>query len=234
MIASQLKHSYSRFLLLVVIAFGLLILVTGYKMLVADIYSWKTSLFISSWQDKREPPVKETAEIAEQAALNAIEHSPVAKHEHYAKLGKVYEWQFYHLDWDDVEAQPIRLKSIEAFRQQTELAPSWPYAWLNLLRAKTQLKQIDNEFELAFDKVEETGNNHTRVILALAQLGSQNWSHLPQKYRSKTIQAISFSASQSSANAKQLRTQIYDAELLNSTCWYAKAKQIEVFGLCKS
>jgi len=230
--AMQDKSMPFRFMLVTIIAFSLLLVVAGYKMLVADVYKWKASLFIEDWQAKQVPPNTESILIAEHAIANAIEYSPVKRYEHYAWLGKVYEWQFYHLDWDDVEAKPACLKAMDAYRKQAELTPSWPYAWLNLLQAKTQLRQVDEEFKFAFDQVQLRGNNHPRVVLALAKLGSQNWSYLPQKYQSKTIQVISFSASQSSSNAKQLKSHIYDDALLKSTCWYVKAKNINAYDLC--
>lgn len=226
-----IKHRVVTIALIVLAAATMFI---GLKMFMAGIFSWQTGLFLETWQTKQIPPAEQQWQTAQQATLNTQAWSPVQQAHYLAQQGRVYEWHNFQLDWNDTDAKASRLAAIQTFRQQTQLTPTWPYAWLNLVAAKAQLKQIDEEFEHAFNQVEKTGQQNARVILALAEFGNRSWEHLPTKYKSQTIQTIVFSASQSPQNANKLKKEIYNPKILYMTCWFANTKGINTFSLCES
>lgn len=233
--------------LLLLSAIGLTYL--GFKLFITSLYSLQTDLFLNDWQRKQTAPSYQAWSTANQALLNAQATTPIDQASLKERQGKLYEWQSYiatHKTVNEAENESINEQqntnstlatqalqnALQAYEQQTHFTPSWPYAWINLLTVKIQLKQFDNQFNHALQMAEKTSNRNPGVELLLAKQGIIAWPNLTTPLKSKMLAKIASAASLSKANANNLKTLLNAQGLTPLVCIYTKTMKINTFSLC--
>lgn len=216
------RHALSKplqlILCLLALLLGMLILVLGSRLLMADLNQYRASSFLSDWEDKRQVPSDRAWQVAEQAMQDAIAWYP-AKNAGYAEqLGYMWQWRAYSENTAPDHQQLSGQNAIAAFREATVQRPNWPYAWSGLAYAKMSAAEYDQEFQHAMQQAVHFGPTRIRVNQRIAEIGLISWPHLDLELRELTLAQASYAARYSRATRNQLFVWASDLGRVNLLC----------------
>lgn len=91
-----------------------------------------------------------------------------------------------------------------------------------------QLNQYDDEFSKAMIQTELSA----KVVYQFSKIGIQSWNNLNPVQKSKVLKMIGLAMSQNINRARELKTILYDSELLPMFCVYYRVMEVEIEGVC--
>lgn len=209
------------------------VITTGFMMLLSGFYSAQTQLHLNQWTKNDQVTNAKSWELAHNASLKSQQWYPSNNGFIEEKIGKVYQWQTYNKLPTDKAALQKRLKALTAYRNQIEITPNWPEAWLNLLRIKTELSEFDNEFYHAFNQAKITAKTAPKVHSALSIVAIQSWHGLNKQAKSDAINIILQEASSSKRKAQKIKPVLQSYNLLGLSCLYSNINKTNTNALCK-
>lgn len=220
------------FFFLIILAIGLLLL--GSQMVISGLYKAQSQLFLEHWGKSTSAPNEKPWHIAYSASQKAIDYYPVKHAPLYELKGKVIQWQTFNKTADDPEVLELRQEALASYRQQIQITPKWPWAWLNLLAIKIEMNQIDSEFYNAWNQVKLISNQHPKIQTAVTQIGIQSWKNLSNKYKIEALDNVIHEIAKSKRHANAIKPLLASYNLLKTTCLYATKKQAKTHDICTS
>ena len=191
-------------LCLLVLALSLASVLLGSRLLMAGLHQYRANSFLSDWERKRQGPQDAAWQTAEQAMHQAQKWYP-AEHGAYAEqLGYMWQWRAYGASPGLASTELYQQQAIQAFRQASQLRPSWPYAWSGLAYAKLVAGEYDQEFRQAIQQAAHYGPSRIGINRRLAEIGLISWPELTSDLRTLTLQQASYTARYSRASRTQL------------------------------
>lgn len=168
----------------------LILLALGTSLILSALFSFQANRFLDSWQATAKQPSDKAWNIAFAASEKAIAWYPGDNAAFINAQGRILEWKQFTLPIGDPLARNSRLAALVAYRQATELRPTWPYTWGDLALIKARLGEVDNELLNALNKAFENGPWRSRVLERITQVGLLTWPQLPEQGRQLTLTAI--------------------------------------------
>lgn len=190
-----------------VLALGLLCVLMGGRMLIADVNAFQAGTFLQDWATRQAPPSERAWQVAESAAQRAVRWSPVADSTHYDRLGVVSYWHDQHRLYGDEAGEASRLAALDAYRKAIELRPLWPHAYVRIAETKLALLQFDAEFDAALQQAVALGPWRASVHERVAHIGITAWHELSDAQRDLVRESYQ-RASENSGAARRLRTHV--------------------------
>jgi len=222
----------SKPLPILLIGTACLIILIGLKMLVSSFHTHKVDLFLEHWQSQGMPPNPKALDIAQTAALKAQAWFPIEQGANHFRIGKVYEWQAFHLPYGDPAADAPRRAALHAYQMDTELRPTWPYAWSHVALIKSQLLELDDEFTQAYQMAKQTGPWRRDTLLELSRMGIALWSDLSPYQKRLVLETTTQAAIADRRNIRPLAEQLNNARLLATFCVYFRSQTEHSAPMC--
>lgn len=201
-----------------------LLLGLGAAVLMSALFSQQANRFLDDWQAAGVQPGEQAWQIAHNAAEKALLWYPGESAAAYNTLGRVWEWQQYTLPTAAPEARPSRMAALEAYRNATQLRPTWPYTWVDLALVKLRLGEVDEELVNALEQGLQTGPWRSKSLARIAQVGLLSWWQLPQRGREITLEAVRRSLSFDNRSADQFWQQVEALGTQGIVCSALKAE----------
>lgn len=105
-------------------------------------------------------------------------------------LGRLHFWRFFVLNnpvQSYEEGQTIVNQGLIPLKKSIEMRPTWPLAWASVLQLKSIGRQVDYEFERAWDRSVELGDWEPAVQSILLEAGLSHWPVFNDSLRQKTV-----------------------------------------------
>ncbi|EXJ10796.1 hypothetical protein [Nitrincola nitratireducens] len=209
-----------------------LIILIGLKMLISSFHTHKVDLFLDHWQSQGIPPNPKALDIAQTAALNAHSWFPIEQGANHFRIGKVYEWQAFHLPIGDSEANTARRQALDAYRTDTQLRPTWPYAWSHVALMKSQLVELDEEFTHAYQMAKQTGPWRRDTLFELSRIGIDAWPRLSPLQKRLVLETTVQAIITDRRNIRPLTEQLNNARLFATFCVYYRSQTDNLASMC--
>lgn len=191
-------------LCIAVLLLSVLILLLGSRLLMASLQQYRASSFLSDWEHKRQVPSEAAWQVAEQAMRDAQDWYPARNGAYAEQLGYMWQWRAYGVNPQLDSTLESQQQAIQAFRQASQLRPSWPYAWSGLAYAKLVAGEFDQEFAQAMQQAAHYGPSRIGINRRLAEIGLISWPELTSELRNLTLDQASYTARYSRASRTQL------------------------------
>jgi len=158
----------------------------------ADLFAYQAGRYERSWQAEGVENLDEWNKAKYWALLSSKLNG---SHPDYLDtLGRIYYWRFF------VKSDPI--KSLEEqneylnqgliqFRSAIEKRPTWPLTWVRLVKLKSLVGNIDDEYWYAWAKAQELGRWESFVQEELLGSGFQYWGSFTKDQQSKVLSVLS-------------------------------------------
>ncbi len=105
-------------------------------------------------------------------------------------LGRLRHWQAVGKETGGAEAVKDLRQALEYYRRALQVRPVWSYTWVNLIRAKVDLRQYDGELGNALRNAVELGPWVPLVQRTVADAGLRAWRQLDGGTRAAVITNI--------------------------------------------
>lgn len=207
-------------LCLVVLGLSLASVLLGSRLLMAGLHQYRASVFLSDWEKKRQAPSDAAWQAAEQAMQEAQGWYPAPNADYAEQLGYMWQWRAYDANPTMAHSQDYQQQAIQAFRQATQLRPSWPYAWSGLAYAKLVAGEHDQEFSRAMQQAVHYGPSRIGVNRRVAEIGLISWPHMDLELRTLTLEQAGYAARYSHSNRAQLFTLAAEIGRVEMLCEY--------------
>lgn len=187
-----------------VVVLSICSLVLGSRLLMAHLHQYRASSFLSDWEDRRQVPSAKAWRIAEQAMQQSMAWYPAKNSAYAEQLGYMWQWRAYSANTPATIRKESQQHALQAFRQATQLRPSWPYAWSGLAYAKMVAGEHDQEFRHAMQQAVHYGPTRIAINRRVAEIGLISWQNLDLELRSLTLAQAGYTARYSRANRRQM------------------------------
>ena len=204
--------------LIVVLSLGILVL--GSRLLMAHVHQFRASSFLSDWEGKRQVPSAKAWRIAEQAMQQAIAWYPTQNSAYAEQLGYMWQWRAYSANTTASERKDSQQNALQAFRQATQLRPTWPYGWSGLAYAKMVAGEHDQEFNHAMQQAVHYGPTRIGINRRVAEIGLISWPQLDAQLRALTLEQARYTAGYGRANRAQMFNLAAEINRVNLLCDY--------------
>lgn len=218
---------------ILVVILSITLLYLAANMLISGVYNLKTQLFLENWQEKQASPTSEAWQAAFEASHKAQTHYLLKDAFLQENIGKVNQWKTFDKTEADKSVIKERQSALNAYRQQTQITPSWPKAWFNLLSIKIELNQFDSEFYHAFNIAKQSTKETPGMLTPFTIIGIQAYKQVNNPTKNQILKNILGEASISQQNSQNLRPLLQAYNLLGITCIYAKAIKTNTHSLCE-
>ena len=153
---------------------------------------WRTMRWrreIAAWAERRTVPAQERMQEAFKSLIDARELSPDDPKliEHMGVLFNLRAGEY------PIGSESWRLNLGQAlieFRRAADLRPTSAYTWANIVLAKYQLEQFDEEFSAAMRHALEFGPWEPAVQLIVADTGLGAWNKLDSDLRNRVSENL--------------------------------------------
>ena len=186
------------------LAFSIVLLYFGVRMLLSDISGFQADSFILDWRNRGTVGSQPAWDVAHAAALRSIHFSPVRDGANFHRAGTVNEWLYSKSPPGSPEAMKSRLDARKAYRQAVQARGSWPYSWLRLAQVKMELLQFDSEFDNAMRQSIHFGRWRPRVNFRIALIGLISWHELSDEQHVLILEAAVRSIQQDPQKGREL------------------------------
>lgn len=186
----HLPARWRRLGLCVLLLCTLSLAVVGLRLLIAGVAAHQAQRFIDDWERLGAVPSRQAWDIAEAAAQRSLTFYPGANGDGYERLGKIYEWQHYGLNFGDAVAEPSRLQARDAYRLAIAARPNRPDTWVLLAFVKLRLLEFDAEFDQALARGFESGPWRMGINRGLAKIGLIAWPQLDETQRRQILESV--------------------------------------------
>ena len=207
-------------LCLVVLGLSLASVLLGSRLLMAGLHQYRASVFLSDWEKKRQAPKDAAWQIAEQAMREAQDWYPAQNAAYAEQLGYMWQWRAYGVNPAMASTQEYQQQAIQAFRQATQLRPTWPYAWSGLAYAKLIAGEHDQEFSRAMQQAVHYGPSRIGVSRRIAEIGLISWPHMDLELRTLTLEQARSTARYGRSSRAQLFTLAAEIGRVEMLCEY--------------
>ena len=162
-----------------------LLSISSFAAIIADAVAFRAVLQERIWVSGKPITDLEEWQRAQQHTLTALKFSP-GHPEYLFLLGRLGSWRFLV----DDEAEDISAEigqSYAAFKEALAKRPYWPDGWSEFAFLKSQIDEIDVEFELAVYTAISTGPYEAKPILNLLKATFSAWPSLGPDLKQETI-----------------------------------------------
>lgn len=218
-----MNKGFAKGPLVFLLVFFLLVLVASSAIaFIADIYYFQAKKFEYRWERNPLSLNYDDWLDSKYHIDKALKLS--AKHPDYLQfLGRLSIWRYFVNETPDSQ---LSSQSLEAFRESLLERPYWPYAWAELVLLKSQLGQIDEEFQLAFNKALAYGPWEHQVIVNLFNAGLGSWSDLSGEQREQLLSLFERGVAYNTTTASGLMVVAESNGLAIVFCGIAARKQL--------
>lgn len=164
---------------LVLLAVVVLLLLSSASAMLANIYAYYAKGVEQSWLQERTRPTAESWTPAAKNLQGSLALAP--DHPDYLQsLGRLYSWAGVFTE-DTAQLQ----LGVDYYLRAAQLRPYWPYNWSELAFLKAQMRNYDEQFDLAWDRALSLGQWESKVSLTLLKIGAYRWRELSKEQRQK-------------------------------------------------
>ena len=200
-----------------VLTLSLAVVVLGSRLLMASLHQYRASSFLSDWESRRQVPSDRAWQVAEGAMQRGIAWYPAKNGAYAEQQGYMWQWRAYSANMTPANRKESQQNALQAFRQATQLRPTWPYAWSGLAYAKMVAGEHDQEFNRAMQQAVHYGPTRIGINRRVAEIGLISWPQLDAQLRALTLEQARYTARYGRANRKSmfsLATEINRVDLL--------------------
>lgn len=218
------RHNLSKpmqlSLCVLVLTLSLVSVLLGSQVLMASLNQYRANSFLADWEAKRYVPSEQAWDVAEQAIDNAIAWYPAVNGAYSEQYGYMWQWRGYAVDPTQANAKEYQQQAIAAFRQATQLRPTWPYAWSGLAYAKLIADELDIEFTQAMQQAANYGPSRIGINRRLAEIGLISWPKINKQLRELTLDQAGLTARYSLQSRAQLFALAANVQRVELLCQY--------------
>lgn len=167
-------------LLWITVVFLLFVLISAFRLGVAELFALSARQEMEGWGDANQPPSIEQVEtVAHRFEIaRFLSNGNPDHYEYLARLSLVRVTQAGMQP--DVKRTQL-LAGLTDIRTAIRLRPVSPYSWTILLLLKRDLHEYDAEFRFALHRAVELGPWEPQLLSLLADVGLSAWDTMPEE-----------------------------------------------------
>lgn len=215
-----------------IVTMSALILAVSLSMFFSDLYSLKTKLFTDNWSKHSIQNSLEWKE-ANKAAEKALKIYPVENPLLYQNLAQTHHWKGALTNDITPQLRKEFELALDLYKKQVELAPLHPKGWLSIIEVKSLLNQFDKDFYYAVEKATYLINENPYFLSKLTTTLVYSWAGVNNKLKTTILNLVIKEISKNIHSSEKLKPHLINANILKTTCIYAKAIKSKTYYICK-
>lgn len=217
------------FLLVPLMAVAMLL--QAVPLFISALNSLKVDFFLEDWQKREQIPNTRSWEAAHLASSNSLKWAPVPNGQLFSQQGELFLWQGFSVT--DEDSQPPLTSALNAFTQDHQLRPTWPYPLLEMISIKMRLQETDTEFDQWVETFIETAQWRGDLLSQFVIESLSHWAALNARQRSIVYRTTAQALNMDRRVVRQIRVALEQTELLAAFCLYLSTQDVDSTHLCR-
>lgn len=154
--------------------------------MVADIVSYRAKLQEHFWSSAEPISSVEEWDAAYSKLSSALVMSP-GNTDYLLAMGRMASWRVFIPEESESDLSPVLTRGYRSFRKALDARPYWGVGWSEFALFKSQIGQIDEEFEFAIFSSIATGPFESRSLINSLNATFGAWDELSPRLKEEAV-----------------------------------------------